>query len=54
MAILVMCAVKTLRLVCLFFVLILDRIYSLIRLGASCAMSSNLLRSVSSDLAFFA
>jgi hypothetical protein len=54
MAFLVMCAEKILRLLRLFFVFISAWFYSLIRFGASCAMSSNLLGSVSRDLAFFA
>lgn len=54
MAFLVMCAEKILRLLRLFFVLILAWFYRWIRLCSPCAMSLNLLVSGSSDLALLA
>jgi hypothetical protein len=54
MAFLVMCAEKILRLLRLFFSLILAWLYSRIRLCAPCAMPSYLLGSALSDLAALA
>jgi IS5 family transposase len=54
MAFLVMCAEKILRLLRLFFVLILAWFYSRIRLCIPCAMSPNLLRSALSDVGVLA
>jgi hypothetical protein len=54
MAFLVMCAEKILRLLRLFFILILAWFYSRIRLWAPCAMSPYLSGSASNDLAVLA